>query len=76
MQAPDPDALIREDYQTVVAMVRSGAKHACGVKLDQKSCQVLETMLKRSVDIGPLVEAFHGLLNQTIECWRLVNDGK
>lgn len=64
------DNLLKDDYHAVVAMVRSGAKHGCGVKLSQKNCQVLETLLKRSVDIAPLMDAVSMVLRDTILLWR------
>lgn len=76
MCKPDlADRLIKDDYAAVVAMVRSGAKHSCGVKLSQKNCEVLMTVLQRSVDISPLMDAVSKVLENTVLTWRNY-DGK
>lgn len=71
MCKPDQvDKILKDDHRAVVAMVRSGAKHECGVKLNQKQCQALEMVLMRSVDISPLMDAVSKVLQDTVIAWR------
>jgi hypothetical protein len=71
MFKPDQaDQILNDRHTAVVAMVRSGAKHKCGVQLSQEQCQTLEVVLKRSVDLSPLMEAVSKILRETVIAWR------